>query len=47
MVGKISTVRGPIEPEEMGFTLPHEHVMVDFAGAEKTGKDRYDADEVH
>lgn len=25
----------------MGFTLPHEHVMVDFIGADKTGKHRY------
>jgi hypothetical protein len=24
------TVRGPIPPEEMGPTLPHEHVLVDL-----------------
>ena len=30
---KIITVTGPISPEEMGLTLPHEHIMVDFAGA--------------
>ena len=24
----IMTVRGPIEPEELGFTLPHEHLIV-------------------
>ena len=26
------TVRGPIPPGEMGPTLPHEHVLVDFVG---------------
>jgi len=28
------------------MALPHEHVMVDFAGADKTGKHRYDPDDV-
>ena len=32
-IGKIMTVSGPIAPDEMGFTLPHEHVMSTF-GAE-------------
>ncbi len=43
--GKIMTVLGPIDPKAMGVTLPHEHVLVDFIGAEKTGKHRYDEDE--
>jgi len=43
--GKLLTVRGPIDAEEAGFTLPHEHVMVDFIGAAQTGPDRYDRDE--
>jgi phosphotriesterase-related protein len=30
----------------MGLTLPHEHVMVDFIGADKVSRLRYDADEV-
>lgn len=30
----VMTVNGPIAPEQMGATLPHEHVLVDFAGAE-------------
>ena len=30
---RVMTVRGPIPPEEMGPTLPHEHVLVDFIGA--------------
>jgi phosphotriesterase-related protein len=42
----IMTVRGPIAPSELGKTLSHEHVMCDFIGAAKTGKHRYDADDV-
>lgn len=42
--GKVVTVRGPISPGDLGFTLPHEHVLVDFAGADKVGPDRYDQD---
>ena len=37
---------GPIAPSSLGFTLPHEHVMVDFVGAQKTGRDRWKPDEV-
>ncbi|MFC1713904.1 phosphotriesterase [Candidatus Poribacteria bacterium] len=42
----IQTVRGRIKPDELGLTLIHEHVIVDFIGADKVNKDRYDADEV-
>ena len=28
--GKILTVRGPIEPAELGKTLMHEHILIDF-----------------
>lgn len=42
----IITVRGPIPAEEMGITLAHEHVLVDFAGADSTGYHRWDKDEV-
>ena len=42
----VHTVRGPIAPENLGFTLPHEHIMVDFGGAATAGKHRYDADNV-
>ena len=42
----IQTVRGPIGASEMGSALVHEHVLVDFAGAEKVSRSRYDADEV-
>ncbi|MDP8242592.1 MAG: hypothetical protein P9L94_00815 [Candidatus Hinthialibacter antarcticus] len=40
------TVLGPIQPGEMGVTLPHEHVLVDFIGWKKTGKHRWNSDEV-
>lgn len=42
----IMTVNGPIAPEQMGTTLPHEHVLVDFIGAESVSPDRYDRDTV-
>jgi phosphotriesterase-related protein len=31
MTGKIMTVRGPIEPAELGFSSMHEHILVDLA----------------
>jgi predicted metal-dependent phosphotriesterase family hydrolase len=43
--GTIHTVRGPIDVGHMGMTLVHEHVLVDFAGAEKVSRSRYEADE--
>jgi phosphotriesterase-related protein len=42
----VMTVNGPIPPGEIGTTLPHEHVMVDFADAELVSPDRYDRREV-
>jgi len=44
--GKVVTVRGPVAADALGVTLPHEHVMVDFIGADKASRDRYDANEV-
>jgi len=41
----VMTVLGPITPKDMGVTLPHEHVLVDFIGADKISRDRYDPDE--
>jgi phosphotriesterase-related protein len=43
-VGRILTVRGPLEPSDLGTTLVHEHVLVDFIGAERVSRNRYDAD---
>jgi predicted metal-dependent phosphotriesterase family hydrolase len=44
-LGTVHTVRGPIDAARMGVTLVHEHVLVDFAGAEKASRSRYDAEE--
>lgn len=43
---RINTVTGPIPSEELGFTLPHEHLMVDFIGAEGASPERYYRTEV-
>jgi phosphotriesterase-related protein len=42
---RVWTVTGPVPPTDLGTTLTHEHVLVDFVGAEKVGRHRYDADE--
>ena len=42
----IQSVRGPLDAAALGTTLVHEHVLVDFAGAETASRSRYDADEV-
>jgi phosphotriesterase-related protein len=44
--GKIMTVAGPIEPASMGLTLTHEHILVDFIGADSITYDRWNRDEV-
>jgi phosphotriesterase-related protein len=43
---RIMTVAGPIPAEELGRTLPHEHIMCDFIGADKTGPQRWDKESV-
>lgn len=42
---QIMTVQGPLPPNEMGPTLPHEHVLVDFVGAEEVDPRRYNQEE--
>jgi phosphotriesterase-related protein len=42
---QIMTVQGPISPDQLGLTLPHEHVLVDFIGAQEVDPGRYDQDE--
>lgn len=42
----IMTVKGSINPKDLKFTLSHEHILVDFVGADKVNKDRYNAEEV-
>ena len=41
----VMTVLGPVAPEKLGVTLPHEHTVVDFLGAEKSKTLRHDAEE--
>ncbi|MCA6075626.1 phosphotriesterase family protein [Fulvivirga sedimenti] len=41
----IMTVNGPVSTAEMGTTLIHEHVLVDFIGADSTGYRRWDRQE--
>src|SRR2546425_7755934 len=43
---RVHTVRGPVAPGDLGVTLMHEHVLVDFVGADKVSRARYDPDEV-
>ena len=40
------TVDGEIPADEIGMTLTHEHVLVDFIGADSTGYHRWDRSEV-
>ena len=39
------TVTGPLPADELGTMLPHEHILVDFVGADQVSPERYDADE--
>lgn len=41
----VQTVLGPASPETLGPTLMHEHVLVDFIGADQVSRDRYDRGE--
>jgi phosphotriesterase-related protein len=43
---RVMTVTGPVPADRLGFTLPHEHVMVDFVGADEVDRSRYERDEV-
>jgi phosphotriesterase-related protein len=40
--GIIMTVKGPVPASEAGIWLTHEHVLVDFIGADSITPDRYD-----
>jgi phosphotriesterase-related protein len=42
----IMTVKGTIPASALGITLTHEHVLVDFIGADSTGYHRWDKEEV-
>ncbi len=41
--GRLETVTGPVSPDQLGITLMHEHVLVDFIGAVGVTPSRYDA----
>ena len=43
---QVMTVTGLIESSAMRYTLPHEHILVDFIGAEEVNPPRWDRDEV-
>jgi predicted metal-dependent phosphotriesterase family hydrolase len=43
---KIMTANGWINADQTGFTLTHEHILVDFIGADKIDPSRYKADDV-
>lgn len=42
----IMTVLGPIPASNMGIALSHEHILVDFIGADSTGYHRWDRQKV-
>jgi len=42
----VITTRGAVRADQLGVTLMHEHLMVDFLGAAKVNKNRYDQAEV-
>ena len=42
----VMTVKGLIDSADLGRTLEHEHILVDFIGAEQTGYHRWERDEV-
>jgi phosphotriesterase-related protein len=43
--GFVNAVGGPLAPDRLGLTLMHEHVLVDFIGADRVSASRYDADQ--
>jgi phosphotriesterase-related protein len=42
----VQTVLGPVPAADLGLTLVHEHVLVDFVGADRASPDRYRPDDV-
>ncbi len=44
--GEIMTVSGALAPKDMGVTLTHEHILVDFIGADSIKYERWDKTEV-
>jgi phosphotriesterase-related protein len=46
VTGTIQTVCGPVAPADLGPALTHEHVLVDFIGADRIAPGRYDPEDV-
>ncbi len=44
--GHLMSVNGKISAKELGTTLIHEHVLVDWIGADSTSYDRWDRDQI-
>ncbi|MDB4385253.1 hypothetical protein N9Z12_04300 [Opitutaceae bacterium] len=42
----VQTVRGPVAANALGTVLAHEHVLVDFVGADQVSPERYDRADV-
>jgi len=42
----IMTVTGPVDVNQIGITLAHEHILVDFIGADSSGYHRWNKDTV-
>jgi phosphotriesterase-related protein len=43
---EVMTVNGWISKKQMGITLPHEHIVVDFIGADKIDTSTYNLDKI-
>ncbi|MCS6830739.1 MAG: phosphotriesterase [Armatimonadota bacterium] len=44
---QVTTTTGKVAPERLDVVLPHEHVLVDFIGADRVSRSRYDPEEVY
>lgn len=44
---QVTTVTGKVAAERLGIILPHEHVLVDFIGADRVSRSRYDPEKVY
>lgn len=42
----VQSVRGSVPANQLGVTLVHEHILVDFIGADRVSASRYDRDDV-
>lgn len=47
LTGTVVTVRGPVAATDLGTTLVHEHVLVDFVGADTVSPARYERDDAY